>query len=80
MNRDNILNIIIEHTCELLPALQKHAFQDTDSLADLGANSIDRSEIVMLTMESLALKLSRVELMGPTNIGELADLIYAKLQ
>jgi polyketide biosynthesis acyl carrier protein len=80
MNKDEIFKLITGHTCEVLPELTGHVFQYNDRLADLGANSIDRAEIVMMTMESLSLDIPRVELFGVKNIGELADLLYAKLQ
>jgi len=48
-------------------------------LVDLGANSVDRAEIAMLVQESLGLVVPRVELFGPKNIGELADLFLKKL-
>jgi polyketide biosynthesis acyl carrier protein len=41
---------------------------------------VDRAEIITLTLEALALRTPRVELFGPRNIGELADLLYAKRQ
>ncbi|MCG7409128.1 acyl carrier protein [Paenibacillus sp. ACRRX] len=80
MNKDLIFNIVINHSRELLPELEGHKFQYTDRLTDLGANSVDRAEIVMMTMESLSLHIPRVELFGASNIGELVDLIYDKLQ
>jgi polyketide biosynthesis acyl carrier protein len=75
MSRDDILAVIAQHAREVVPGLETHAFQGQDSLADLGANSVDRAEILMLVQESLGLSLPRVALFGPRNIGELADLL-----
>ncbi|WP_028559339.1 acyl carrier protein [Paenibacillus pinihumi] len=80
MTKETIFNIIVNHSRELLPELEDYTFQFTDRLADLGANSVDRAEIVMMTMESLSLQIPRVELFGASNIGELVDIIYDKLQ
>ncbi len=80
MDNDEIFGTIIRYTCEVIPELEGHEFQRSDRLKDLGANSVDRAEIVMLTMESLALQIPRVELSGVTNIGELADALFEKLQ
>jgi len=80
MNRDEILDLIINHSREVVPKLENHQFSPGDILADLGANSVDRSEIIMMTMEALALQVPRVELFGANNIGELADVFYEKLQ
>ncbi len=79
MSKTDILDLIAQHSRDILPGLDAHPFVATDRLVDLGANSIDRAEIAMLVQESLGLTVSRVELYGPKNIGELADLLLAKL-
>lgn len=79
MTKADILELIAKHTRELLSGLETHVFVESDRLADLGANSVDRAEIAMLVQESLDLLVSRVELFGPKNIGELADLFLTKL-
>jgi polyketide biosynthesis acyl carrier protein len=79
MNKAELLQIIARHTREVLPGLDAHTFVESDRLADLGANSVDRAEIVMMVQESLSLTIPRVELFGPKNIGELADLLLQKL-
>jgi polyketide biosynthesis acyl carrier protein len=79
MSTAEILNLIATHTREIVPGLDAHQFVASDRLADLGANSVDRAEIAMLVQESLGLSLARVELFGPKNIGELADLFFTKL-
>jgi polyketide biosynthesis acyl carrier protein len=79
MTKTEILNLIADHTREILPGLDAHRFDGSDRLVDLGANSVDRAEIAMLVQESLGLSVPRVELFGPKNIGELADLFLKKL-
>jgi len=78
ITRESIFNIIIQHTCEVIPELEGHSFVETDRLADLGANSMDRAEIVMMTLESLSLKIPLIEFVGARNLGEFADLLYEK--
>ena len=79
MTKPELLEIIGLHTREVIPGLDAHVFIPSDRLADLGANSVDRAEIAMLVQESLGLSVSRVELFGPRNIGELADLFLKKI-
>lgn len=79
MNKVQLLEIIAQHTRDIIPNLNEHTFVESDRLADLGANSVDRAEIAMLVQESLSLSIPRVELFGPKNIGELADLFLKKL-
>jgi polyketide biosynthesis acyl carrier protein len=79
MTLADILNLIAQHTRDILPGLDEHPFVASDRLTDLGANSVDRAEIAMLVQESLDLSVPRVELFGPRNIGELAELFLRKL-
>ena len=78
MSKTEILNLIARHTREILPGLDQHQFLVSDRLVDLGANSVDRAEIAMLVQESLNLSVPRIEMFGPRNIGELADLFLKK--
>jgi polyketide biosynthesis acyl carrier protein len=79
MTKMELLDLIAQHAREILPGLDAHQFDASDRLVDLGANSVDRAEIAMLVQESLGLSVSRVELFGPKNIGELASLFLQKL-
>lgn len=79
MTKMELLDLIARHTREILPGLDTHQFAASDRLVDLGANSVDRAEIAMLVQESLGLSVPRIELFGPKNIGELADLFLQKL-
>lgn len=79
MTHRQLLDLIAQHTREILPGLDAHQFDAADRLVDLGANSIDRAEIAMMVQESLGLSVPRVELFGPRNIGELADLFLTKI-
>lgn len=78
MNQQQIFEIIVNHTREVVPELEAHTFQQTDSLRALGANSVDRADIIMMTLESLSLSIPLNELASAANIGELAGLIHAK--
>jgi polyketide biosynthesis acyl carrier protein len=80
MTRDGIFNIIVQHSCEVIPELESHSFVETDRLADLGANSMDRADIIMMTLESLSLEIPLVELAKAKNLGELTALLYEKHQ
>ena len=79
ITREQILEIIAEHTREILPELDGQDIGPSDRLVELGANSVDRAEILMRVQESLDLTVPRVELYGPRNIGELAELLFEKL-
>ncbi len=78
MKKEDIFEIIVRNSCEVIPELEGHVFKPSDRLTDLGANSVDRAEIVAMTMEAISLQIPRVELFGAKNIGELAEVLYEK--
>lgn len=78
MTQQDIFELIVANTREIMPGLDQHDFKPEDRLADLGANSIDRADIVMMTLEALSLRIPLVELANARNIGELSALLAAK--
>lgn len=80
MNKQSVLDVIIGHVCEVIPRLKDHEFTEDDALRDLGANSVDRSEVIMMTLETLNLNIPLMEIAMAENIGELASILYEKLQ
>jgi polyketide biosynthesis acyl carrier protein len=76
MSKEQILEIIAGHAREVVPTLGTHPFKATDSLRELGANSVDRADIIMMTLESLSLNIPLTALARAENIGELANIIH----
>ena len=80
MTKDEIFSQISIHTKGVVPELENYNIQQTDSLKELGANSVDRAEIITLMMESLGLDIPRVDFFGAKNIKDLVEIFYAKIQ
>jgi polyketide biosynthesis acyl carrier protein len=78
MTTEDIFALIVRCTREVIPELESHAFAPADRLADLGANSIDRAEIITMVLDALSLRIRRTDVFGPNNIGELAALLHEK--
>ena len=78
MDSNQIAGIIIAEIRETVPELAGQPISGADSMADLGVDSIERSEVILAAMEKLGLKIPMVELHGPRNIGELASLLHSK--
>lgn len=78
MSMQEILEVITRHIQAVMPALANHEFKETDSMKELGLNSIDRSDIIMMTLETLSLRIPLLEMAKAKNIGELASIIHAK--
>ncbi|MDQ3206131.1 MAG: acyl carrier protein [Pseudomonadota bacterium] len=79
MTVDDIFKILVNHTREVLPEVENHDFRMKDSLRELGANSIDRSEIIMLTLETLSLSIPLIAVAKAENMGELAGLLHGRM-
>lgn len=80
MDRNAVLAVIIEQIRIVEPALAGREIKAEDSMAEIGLDSMSRQEVLILGMEALGLNLPMVQLFGPRNLGELADLLHAKLQ
>jgi polyketide biosynthesis acyl carrier protein len=80
MNKQRIFELIVLHSREVLPDLEGRHIQYGDSLKALGANSIDRSEIVMMTLSSLSANIPLMEFARAENIGGLVDIFHGKLE
>jgi polyketide biosynthesis acyl carrier protein len=78
VDKQAIFALITKHVGEVIPRLEQHDFQWTDSLRSLGANSIDRSEVVMMTLEAMELDIPLAETIRAENIGALAELLHEK--
>lgn len=80
MTKDEILNQIKAAIMEVLPNVAEGNISRDKSLSQLGANSIDRGEIVLNSMMDLGIKVPLVEIGSLKNIGELVDFYYSKLE
>jgi acyl carrier protein len=76
MKRDEILTIVKKHILATLTDLKETEIDPTKSMAELGATSLDIVEIVSYSMRDLKIKISRLELVGLTNIDEFVDLLF----
>jgi polyketide biosynthesis acyl carrier protein len=59
-----------------LPDVVADEVTSDKNLTDLGANSVDRVEVVIYSLEELRLKVPPSELQGLRNIGALVDLLH----
>lgn len=80
MTRDEIFEVVKRCTLEVLPHLPADAVTVEGSLTDLGANSMDRVEVVMMSLEALKLRVPPAELQGVRDLRGLVDLIQRRLE
>ena len=78
--KSEVIDLIKEILLEILPELEGEDISIDDKLVDLGANSIDRGELITLALERLDLEVPRIEFVKAQTINELANLIAQKKQ
>ena len=74
--KQKIFEVVKANTLKVLVDLKPEEVTIDKSLTDLGANSIDRVEVAMYSMEELNLEVPRMELRGISNLRGLVDLLY----
>ncbi|MEV6118581.1 phosphopantetheine-binding protein [Streptomyces sp. NPDC052109] len=72
---DRVLTTIRRSVLAVLPDLDPALVTEEVSLRDLGANSVDRVDVVTMTMDALGVSLSVTELADVHDIGSLARLL-----
>jgi polyketide biosynthesis acyl carrier protein len=71
----DVVAILREHLLELLPDLDPAAVTPQASLRDLGANSVDRADIVTMTMDRLGLRVPVRAFTDAVTLGDLAAVM-----
>lgn len=64
---------------QVLPEVEEKMLQPTHYLSDIGANSMDRADIIISTLENLQLKMPLAHFANAKTLGDLAHLFSAQL-
>lgn len=78
MTKQDIISILKENMMEIIPELEGEELPLDESLVDIGLNSMDRGELIALTLEHLELEVSRIEFAGVNTINKLAEIFVEK--
>ena len=79
MTRDEVAKSVYRTINEIIPNALGLPTSTDLSLTELGADSVDKVEIILLIKERLAPPLSMSDMNDPTNIESLIDLIHNAL-
>jgi len=74
-----VFELVKSKVIEVLEDVDPALVTPDRQLVDLGANSLDRVEVAMLSMEELDLKVPPSSLVNVANLGELARLLASHL-
>lgn len=75
MDKNTIFEAIKKNLVYCVPELENQDISMTDSLAALGANSVDRADIIMMTLEDFDIMIPLVSFSNAKNIEGIADII-----
>jgi len=75
LEKENIFLVVKDAIADVLPDVDTEAVSIEQNLKSLGANSIDRTEIVMSSMEKLGIKMPLVSFGGVENIEDMVDVM-----
>ncbi len=79
MDKQEIFKVIVSITAEVLPDIEAQNIAMGDRIGDWAENSIDRGEILIMTMESFSLNTPMVEFVTVDTFGDLVDKIHSHI-
>lgn len=80
MKKIEIYKIVKNNILKTLPTLQSNKIKINKNLIDLGANSVDRMDIIINSMEDLNLKIPLLKFNNISNIENIIKILFENLQ
>ena len=77
MIKEHVFEVVKNVISEILPGVKSELISNEKSLKELGANSIDRMEVVTMSMEELGLKIPLMSFAEVSNIEGLVEVLSA---
>lgn len=74
VTRDEMFAVVVSNIQEIVESAKGVEIKETDSMRDLGADSLEIVEVVSRSMKALRIKVPRTELSGAKNLKDLLDL------
>lgn len=76
MLKEEVYHIVQETIMDVLPDVEKENISIEKQLKEIGANSIDRMEIVTMSMRELNIKIPLMSFAGVNNIEGLVNVLH----
>jgi polyketide biosynthesis acyl carrier protein len=80
MTKDDVFSVVKKSILQILPDVDPERIDIGGQLRELGANSIDRMEVVTISMEELGVKIPLMSFAKVANIQDLVDVLDANLK
>ncbi|WP_074409446.1 MULTISPECIES: acyl carrier protein [Aquimarina] len=75
MSKEHVFEVVKNVIIEVLPDIKPEEVHIEKNLRELGANSIDRMEVVTMSMEELDLKIPLMSFAQVSNIQGMVDVL-----
>jgi polyketide biosynthesis acyl carrier protein len=75
VEQQRVFSVVKSNLLKVVMDLKPDDITIEKSMTELGANSVDRVEVVMYSMEELGLDVPRAELHGAKNIAGLVEIL-----
>ena len=76
VSKAEIFTVVIKEIKEVLFYLEDTDITGSDSLMEFGANSIDRVDIIMSSMEALGVQCDIMEFKNCNDINSIVDILF----
>ncbi|BFK27159.1 MAG: phosphopantetheine-binding protein [Enterococcus faecium] len=76
VSKAEIFTVVIKEIKEVLFYLEDTDITGSDSLMEFGANSIDRVDIIMSSMEALGVQCDMMEFKNCNDINSIVDILF----
>ncbi|QHI36089.1 Polyketide biosynthesis acyl-carrier-protein AcpK [Kordia antarctica] len=80
MSKEHVFGVVKNIITEILPDVDPAQITIDKQLKDIGANSIDRMEIVTMSMRELEIKIPLMSFAGVSNIEGMVDVLNKNYQ
>lgn len=80
MSKQHVFEVVKNTIIEVLPDVDQENISIEKQLKDIGANSIDRMEIVTMSMRALDIKIPLMSFAGVSNIEAMVDVLNTNYQ
>jgi polyketide biosynthesis acyl carrier protein len=77
-SRDDVLAVVFESVREILPAIEPACLRPDVHLRDLGADSVDRVEIIVTALDRLGVDEPLASFTDLSDIDDMVDLLYRR--
>lgn len=77
MLKEHVFGVVKKVISEIIPGVKSELISSEKTLKELGANSIDRMEVITISMEELGMKIPLMSFAEVSNIEGLVDVLSA---